>query len=303
MRRLCMSNRPAYTLIELLVVIAIFAVLLGLLLHAVQQVRAAANRVACANNLKQMGLAFQMYHDDHGSLPGNGGWDGKQFIQATDGTTTYVYTKVAAVPYPFYWGVSDPNRTGSDQTGSWAFTLLPYVEQQKMYSTQAWTDPVKVFVCPARRAAVALPAHDDAIATCSGGGWKWGKTDYAANALLCPNRPLPLVTVASITDGTSHTLLAGEKAIDPNVYTAGGCYWDEPFFPGGSDSTSRKGSGLVRDRPGDYAAAQESWGAAHTAGAQFLFADGSVHLIAYGTAPQIIGALMTPAGGESVPGF
>ena len=172
-----------------------------------------------------------------------------------------------------------------------------------MYSTRTWTDPVKLFICPSRRAAVAQLAQNDALATYSGSGWKWGKTDYAANAFVCPNRPLPLLSMAAITDGTSHTILAGEKAIDPNVYAAGSWYWDEPFFLGGSDSTSRKGSGLVIDRRGDYAAARENWGSPHPAGSQFLFADGSVHLIAWGTSPQTVQALMTPNGGEVVPDF
>ncbi len=299
----CCSRRSGMTLIELLVVIAIIAVLIGLLLPAVQQVREAANRMACANNLKQIGLAFQMHHDQHNTFPGNGGWDGSQSILSTTGAPTYVYTQDAVVDHPFYWGVGDPNRTGADQTGSWAFALLPYLEQQNLSNARAWVDPVKIYVCPSRRQAVALPAQNDAHASYSGGGWKWGKIDYAANVFLCPNRGLPLVSMAAITDGTSHTLLAGEKAIDPALFPTGSWYWDEPFFLGGSDSTSRKGAGLLRDGPGDYAAARENWGSPHPAGANFLFADGSVHLIAYGTSAQTIGALMTPAGGEAVPDF
>jgi prepilin-type N-terminal cleavage/methylation domain-containing protein/prepilin-type processing-associated H-X9-DG protein len=297
------NRRAAFTLIERLVVIAIIAILIGLLLSAVQQVREAANCMACANNLKQIGLAFQMYHDQRNSFPGNGGWDGRQSILTTSGATTYVFTQDATVPNPFYWGIGDPNRTGSDQTGSYAFALLPYVEQQNMYATRVWTGPVKVFICPSRRAAVALPAHNDALATYSGGGWAWGKTDYAANAFLCPNRPLPLLTMVAITDGASHTLLAGEKAIDPNVYASGSWYWDEPFFLGGSNSTSRSGTGLIRDRPGDFVAARDNWGSPHSSGPQFVFADGSVHSIPYATSPTIVKALMTPAGGEVVPDF
>ena len=303
MSALCRSRRAAMTLIELLVVIAIIAVLLAMLLPAVQQVREAASRLQCANNLKQIGLAFHMYHDARNAFPNNGGWDGKQSIQATDGTPTFVYTKDLVLPNPFYWGVGDPNRTGADQTGSWAFALLPYVEQQNIYDKRAWVDPVKTFICPSRRLAVALPAHNDDRGVYSGGGWAWGKTDYAANALVVPNRGLPLVSMAGITDGTSHTILAGEKAVDPAYATTGSWYWDEPFFLGGSDSTSRKGNGLIRDRRGDFLDARENWGGPHPAGAQFLFADGSVHLIPYGTPPQTILALMTPAGGEVVPEF
>jgi len=118
-----------------------------------------------------------------------------------------------------------------------------------------------------------------------------------------PNRLLPLLSMNAITDGTSHTLLAGEKAIDPNVYASGSWYWDEPFFLGGSYSTSRKGNGLIRDNVGDYVAARDNWGSPHPAGPQFVFADGSVHLIPYATAPGVVAALMTPAGGETVPDF
>ena len=303
MSALLRSRRPGLTLIELLVVIAIIAVLIGMLLPAVQQVREAGARLQCQNNLKQLGLAFQMYHDARHTFPNNGGWDGQQYILSTAGAPTYVFTLDAGMSTPFYWGVGDPNRTGIDQTGSWAFALLPYVEQQNMYDARAWTVPVKTFICPSRRQAVALLARTDDLGTYNGGGWGWGKTDYAANALLCPNRGQPLLSMASITDGTSHTILAGEKAVDPSLVATGSWYWDEPFFLGGSYGTSRNGGDVIRDRPGDYAQARNNWGSPHPAGANFLFADGSVHLIPHGTPWQTVLALMTPAGGEVVPEF
>jgi prepilin-type processing-associated H-X9-DG protein len=89
--------------------------------------------------------------------------------------------------------------------------------------------------------------------------------------------------------------------LDSNNYTSGTWYWDEPFFLGGSDSTSRKGTELLRDKPGSALDARENWGSPHPNGANFLFADGSVHHIRYDTDSSVVLAVLTPKGHEPVP--
>jgi prepilin-type processing-associated H-X9-DG protein len=287
---------------------AIIGVLLGLLLPAAQKAREAASRLSCANHLKQIGLALQQHHDTHNVLPNNGG-DANQTIPSTTGQAIRVSMIDFTTGLTLYWGVGDPTRSPLDQPGSYLFALLPFVEQQNMFQTRRWTTPVALYVCPSRRFPQAHPVTaKDAYGAYAGGGWMWGKTDYAANAYVIrgvviaeSNRPKSNFTLLQITDGASQTILAGEKAIDPLVNTPTTWYYDEPFFLGGLAGTARKGILVVRDAPGNKY--KTNWGSPHTAGAQFVFADGSVRLLGYEVSWMTMSALLTPDGGEVVPNY
>jgi prepilin-type N-terminal cleavage/methylation domain-containing protein len=298
------STRPrrrGFTLIELLVVIGIIGILMSLILPAVQKVREAAGRIRCSNNLKQVGLALHQFHDAYRVFPSNGGWDGKQTIPDVNGNpftpTTFDYTTGGT----YQWGVGDPTLSPKDQTGSWAYSILPYVEQDAMFRDRVWHDTiVPVYICPTRRQAVSLTCvPDDGNGKFESGGWTWAKVDYAVNLFAFDNRPT-VRSMASITDGMSNTILVGEKAFNPAVETPTSWYWDEPFFVGGSKGTSRGGFGLLKDGADIAYHYKENWGSPHTGGVLFLFGDGAVRLVPRSIDEATFSALLTPDGGEAV---
>lgn len=299
------NRHSGFTLLELLVVIAIIGVLMGLILPAVQRVREAASRISCANHLKQIGLTLHIHHDTFQVFPSNGGWDGKQAIQSAGGQMITPYTRDLSTGQTFYWGIGDPRKSPWQQTGSWLYAILPFLEEQAMFQNRSWTIPVKTYICPSRRQTLAYTVVNDKYGQYEGGGWGWGKTDYSGNALimqgLAKERRMELLRMADLTDGTSNTILAGEKAFDPQIQTPTTWYWDEPFFLGGSGSSARKGVLVLRDAPGILF--KRNWGATHLGGAQFLFADGSVHTLDYDIRWQVVSALLTPQGYEMVPEF
>jgi prepilin-type N-terminal cleavage/methylation domain-containing protein/prepilin-type processing-associated H-X9-DG protein len=287
-------TRAAFTLIELLVVIAIIAILVAMLLVGIQKAREAANRVSCANNLKQLALGIHVLHDAVGTFPSNGGHAGGDV-----GPTL--------MTGPYQWGVGDPTKQPSDQPGAWGFALLPYVEQENAYAASDYGAGCKTFACPSRRTGQAqvCPASDPLWS-----GWDyttaglnpWTKTDYCANTEVVLGRGSALLTLLQITnaDGTAETILLGEKSIDPRAYNTGGWYWDEPIACGGNGGNGRNGDSLARDVDGvNY---PNNWGAAHDAGAQFAFCDGSVRTIKYSTSGSIISALLSWNGHEAVSG-
>jgi tetratricopeptide (TPR) repeat protein len=210
------------------------------------QAKEDTSRTDSTNNLKQIGIGFQNFHSAYGYFPNNGY---QPYIVQTGGNFPVTWNTAngqpppgvpvaesqgVGWPQPWPWGWGSPTQDARRSSGSWAYSLLPFLEQEAAYQTQAYYQAVKILYIPNRRQAtpIAVPAADPVYP-----GWTytvlvpppnyvnaWGHSDYAANdQIVFPGDEYPgrVTKITQIRDGSSNTILAGEKAVDVRAIAAG----------------------------------------------------------------------------------
>jgi prepilin-type N-terminal cleavage/methylation domain-containing protein len=298
-----LRGRPGFTLIELLVVIAIIAILIALLVPAVQKVREAAAVAQCKNQLKQVGLAFSNHHDTFKVFPSGGtSWQDS------------ARKKVHGTPGDY-----------NVQTWGWAYQILPYIEQGDLWANPdddlVAATPVATYICPSFRGPIIRPysqsgnvtplrAMMDYTANC---GWYQASYDGA----IVPSKHgyagvSGLVRrITDIVDGTSQTMLVGEKYVDGNAAfnaqfsrsggTLGECNDDQGYVDGWDNdsicsATGGNGQGGPVERPkrifirDNTDACGLNFGSIHE-NLLVVFCDGSVHSINFDIDTEVWGRL------------
>jgi prepilin-type N-terminal cleavage/methylation domain-containing protein/prepilin-type processing-associated H-X9-DG protein len=298
-----MKQHSAFTVIEILVVIVIIGVLTAISLPAICKAREAANRAACANNLKQLGLACHSYHD------------------------------VAQVFPPGYSAGSSADSTATQPGWGWAAHLLPYLEQSAVRDRIDFCLPVEdpvnatarlttlpAFRCPSDSgsslAFAIVNANRQPITQAA-------PSSYAAScgAAELDDIPGPMegvfygnsrVSIASITDGTSTTCLIGDRASSWSMTPWAGAV-QGGIVVGGPSNPARQNPDATEPAPymclaqtreindwDDRDGALDDFHSEHAGGINMLFADGTVRFLRQTMDPIVFGALGTKAGGEVV---
>ena len=283
-------KRHGFTLIELLVVIAIIAVLIGLLVPAVQKVREAANRMQCSNNLKQVGIAFHGFNDVKGCLPQGG-----------------------TVPWPTITVSGTTPLDPPNQGTGWHYQILPFIEQDAIYKLAdknlAGVKPIKTFYCPSRRQNVILTTgwattdYAGLVAHPSGDFWA-GNTwniptaqGYTSAIVRCGMGTR--VTMGTIQDGTSNTLVVGEKRLDSTKYQTTDWHDDQGWIDGWDPDTLRWG-GYSPTPDARSGVTGYELGSAHAGGIQGLMGDGSVRTIRFGAPTTLMMQLADRTDGAAI---
>jgi prepilin-type N-terminal cleavage/methylation domain-containing protein/prepilin-type processing-associated H-X9-DG protein len=315
-------RRTGFTLVELLVVIAIIAVLISLLLPAVQKVREAANRAKCANHLKQLALACHNHHDAIGIFPTAGRQDNNGNRDANN--------RFATAPV---------------QRMNWRYQILPYIEQDAVFKlesdSQLRVTPISFFSCPSRRPPTlvgAVLASD--YAGNSGPNWCPANEVSTWRGTIVPGwvnnggwQPVDTVRIVSISDGSSNTLLLGEKYVSTNHYQTASQWGDNESWAWGNSwghtrnanqqprqddmaSTASQGTtapnfnaagingrcgpwgiGTPPNSGGGY---YDYWGSPHPGGFNVALADGSVRVLRYSIPLPVLRVLSDRADGQVV---
>lgn len=306
------SSRQAFTLIELLVVIAIIAILIALLVPAVQKVREAAQRTQCTNNLKQMALACHAYHSQFKILPSAGRQDA--------GTAS----RTGGNPVS-----TTPTANGRTQRWSWRYQILPFIEQDNVFiltsDAQVRITPIAVFNCPTRRPPTAVGAIVlSDYAGNAGSNWCPADSPASFTGTIVPamlnNVQIPVnpVTLTSVRDGSSNTLMLGEKFVPSDHYRTAATWGDNESWAGGNSWThtrhanqqprqDERHSPATAGTPPPNAAANagkcgpwglgatggyyDYWGSAHAGAFHVAMADASVRSIRYSIPLAVLRAL------------